>query len=121
MPDLHHTVVRILAKSQTDNDNEALTAIRLANQLLAKHNKTWYHVVPEHTPPPKPNGHDKPNDHADKYDHSGIDWAQRIDAILDVNPGMSNRGREFLMSVREFFKKYRRLTVKQAAAVKKFM
>lgn len=38
-------LVKLLNLTQSDNDNEALTAIRMANKLLKSQNKTWEDVI----------------------------------------------------------------------------
>ena len=38
-------LIKILNMTQSDNDNEALTAIRMANRILKKHDSGWAAVI----------------------------------------------------------------------------
>jgi hypothetical protein len=123
--ELAHTLVRLLAQTQTENDTEALLFIRKANELIKKDSKTWYDFVtsqpvvpPTRKPPPGPKPHTS-SPPGGEYDDSGLDWKEIIEGLL-AQTWIRADGRKFLMSVQAMFEKYHRLTVRQAAAVQKF-
>lgn len=100
-------ITKLLALSQSDNDNEALAAIRMANKLLRANNLTWETFMGQEIP---------------KHD-TGPAWAhyhgvsEKIDYILQNHPSWFNP--DFIMSLKLQLRSRGKLSQKQLDALNK--
>lgn len=102
-------ITKCLALTTSDQDGEALAAIRTANLLREKLGRTWEEML---QPASAAAGLDTTNTHA-------LDWPLAFNFIREWNPPLG-RWADFLNSIESQFRRTRRLTPKQRRAVLKF-
>lgn len=104
--------IKLMMLTASDQDGEALTALRKANAMLAAENKNWEEFISE-----KPDAPNTPRSSGVRYiDPKVID--PLFDKLLRTVPHMSGF-RDFVESVHEFWRDERFLTEKQFRALKK--
>ena len=105
----YNKVIKLIELSSSQNDNEALSTIRLAHYLVKRSNKSWLDFLAE------PYGIIKNNDDIDDGRFSFRDRAiNEWYAVL-----MQNDPNDFTTSVFQQYKKYGGLTDKQFTALRK--
>lgn len=125
----HAKLIRILELTQSNEDAEALTAIRLANKLLAKNGTTWELVVGQHNPPkhetkftysyetqPKPQPPPPKTKPDVRYDVDSEDYEEMI-AYIRVH-AWPEFDMSFVESLADNYEKFGQLTYKQAKGLK---
>lgn len=104
-------LVKLLNLSASDNDNEALSAIRLANQLVRKNGLTWQSIV-EDPEPQQPQYYEPPRPQVN-YDKG--DLLRKINAIrLMISPGFDTT---FIDDINMKIGRMQRLTERQLCAL----
>ena len=109
----HTKVLSVLNLTTSDNDHEALAAVRTANLILKKNKLTWNEFFkvpfrPEPPPPPK----QKPNE--TKFD-ANADVEEMIAYVREH--AWPNFNFDFIDSLEASFEKYGSLTDKQFKAL----
>jgi len=126
------TFIKLMMMSTSSNDNEALSALRHANAMLAAANNNWEDFVRGKvkmepgliTDPfagaPDPTGKTRPrsggggNTHTDETEINGY-----FEKLLVVNGGVKTGFRTFVESVYEWWEEKGFLTEKQYETIKK--
>lgn len=112
----YERVVKCLMLSTSDNDHEALSAVRAANAILSKEKACWIDVFQQICNSPTTDKTDAKSTSA--RTETVEDWGDIIDGILRRVP---NKYHPFLQSVQDYWWTHGRLSTKQEAAVRRFM
>lgn len=98
----------LLNLTRSDNDHEALIAIRMANRMLGDRG-SWEQLI-------------KPGSPSSPLRQPASEGEVDIDLMFDtvLEGSLSDRARGFVESLEENYNKWGRLTPKQHAALKKF-
>lgn len=119
---MNPTFVKLMMMTTSDNDGEALTAIRKANAALRAAGLNWQDLLGSHgrAPPPPPRPEPKWGDvnrRGDRYDDE-----DEINSLFDKafnNADPSANFYEFLVSIRTWWENKGWLTEKQYRALKR--
>lgn len=123
-------ILRCLMMTQSNNDHEALVAIRKANQLLAVHNLNWEQYLgvakkmdmdeQEFSEPPDPDSEDPENYKPKKRKSQFEKTAEMIALVKRHLQRTGSDSISFVESLEQGLLKWGSLTEKQMAALKKF-
>ncbi len=119
-------LIALLNLSTSDNDNEALSAIRMANKLMKKHELQWENVVGSGRsytapPPPKPppsgpkkawTGGMAPAD----FDRDFVMAAYKSTKFHEFLAKKGPATQKFMLSLHGYFMRWNKLTPKQFEA-----
>lgn len=95
---------KLLSLTQSDNDNEALSAVRMANSLLKKSDFVWKDLLVN------PNKHPKQNE--TKF-YSDDDLSEMINFLFENKSSLDSWGYGFIISIKGQFKRRGKLSEKQ--------
>jgi len=98
-------IAKLLSLTMSDNDNEALSAIRIANRILQENNTTWIEVLSPESVRPNP-----VNEDGRYYDVEDF-----IEEVLDAVSG--DRIESFVESVYSFHESAGFVTERQWSAL----
>jgi hypothetical protein len=122
---------KIMARTTSDNDHEALAALRAANALLKEESLTWERVLSRSINVIQ-EVEQAPDDDTYRH-HHGAPSKSRVQVMLDAAllaeaerkaasiPRLSRRSREFVESIHTFFEEKGYLTDGQRDAIKGFV
>ena len=121
----HDLLTKLLNLTRSDNDNEALLAIRRANELLAKSETCWDKVIGQLTSGSKPSSTSYKANSTYKKAYSKHETDKGVPTVMDMldvclDYVTATKGREFIISLYDYYTKHRRLTEKQREALRKF-
>ena len=106
-------VLKLLNLGSSPNDNEALSALRMANGMLAKHNLDWISFFNKNP--------QKSSVREEEETHEGPTYKDEIEKMLNSCLScLSGSAHEFITSLSVFFKTRGFLTEKQEQALYKF-